>query len=135
MPPHITATQKLRILAVCEFLNDHQLPCNHSDVFRWAGVSKGSGWRILAEHRTQPSLADHPNYPDRRGRKKIFTDDDIQKMKRAVEEHQREGRVLRWEQLPAAAGIDKRASHETVRMAMKKVGVTGSPSGLKKAPS
>lgn len=130
--PHVTAQQKLRILAVCEFLNDHNMPCNHTDVFRWAGVGKGTGWRILSENRTMPSLADHPNYRDRRGRKKIFTDEDIERMTRTVEEYQREGRMLRWEQLPAAAGVDKQASRETVRMVMKKAGVTGSASGLKK---
>ncbi|KAL8341066.1 hypothetical protein RB601_006930 [Gaeumannomyces tritici] len=131
--PTISREQRLRILAVVEFLSDHKMTCNHGEIFRWAGVSKGSGWRILAENRTLPSMADHPNYPDRRGRKRIFTDEDIGKMARTVEEYQRDGRRLNWEQLPGAAGVDKQASRETVRQVMKKVGVTGSLSGLKKA--
>ncbi|KAK4120606.1 hypothetical protein N657DRAFT_537240, partial [Parathielavia appendiculata] len=50
---HATSTQKARIQGTCDFLDSQGIRYSHNDVFRFHGVSKCTGWRILKQPRDQ----------------------------------------------------------------------------------
>lgn len=94
---------------------------NHIDVFKFHGVSKSFGWAILREPRHENARKFH-NKPDRhretRGRKKIFSEADIDRLERFIAKNGCDSRQIPWTGLPAAAGLDIDYSEQTVRRAL-----------------
>ncbi|KAL8359971.1 hypothetical protein RB598_008355 [Gaeumannomyces tritici] len=121
MSTELSTPKKARVQAVCDFLDTEKRPYSHNAVFRWAGVSKRSGWRILSQARAVDPRTYHSLNPttDTRGRKKLFSANDIRKMTSTLESHGFDGRTLRWADLPAAAGLDIQASERTIQRAMQ----------------
>ncbi|KAL8296168.1 hypothetical protein RB594_003633 [Gaeumannomyces avenae] len=121
MPRHHNTPKRARIQAVADYLDSHSIPYNKSDLFRREGVSRRSGLEILAEDRTLDARTFHnrPGGTETRGRKPIFSEEDIDKMEATIIENGYDGRSLTWAELPAAAGLDKQASVNTIRKAMQ----------------
>lgn len=113
--------KKAKIQGVCDFLDHKAIPYSHNDVFKWAGVSKTTGWRILKEDRRLNARTFHSNFQETRGRKLKLSDDDVRVMERFIEENGFDSRSLRWEELPAAAGLNLDVCGETVRRRLKDI--------------
>ncbi|KLU84428.1 WD repeat-containing protein [Magnaporthiopsis poae ATCC 64411] len=109
-----------RVQGVCDYLDKQRIPYSHNDVFRWAGISKSSDWDILAQDRTLDPRTFHSNFLESRGRKRLFSETDIQKMEQAITDNGWGDRTLDWAALPAAAGLEIQASVDTIRTTMKR---------------
>lgn len=66
---------------------------------------------------SQP-ISFHNEFEETRGRKKLLTDEDIDRLKKLTWSDDFEARQLTWPQLLPAAGIDKQISRATVRRAL-----------------
>ncbi len=50
-PTHEATPTKAKIQGICDFNDAHGIPYSHNDVFKWARVSKTTGWAILRQDR------------------------------------------------------------------------------------
>jgi hypothetical protein len=118
---HHTTPKKARVQGICDYLKHIGRTGFHNDVFRDQGVSRTSGWRILAQPREQDNRTFHSIFPDTRGRKKKISNEDLATIERFLDNNGHDGRTIPWACLPAAAGLDIDVSAETVRRAVKDV--------------
>jgi hypothetical protein len=118
----LSTLQKARILGVIEYLDFKGIPYHKADVFKWAGLGKTAGWKLLREagrHEDVPPSTSHSNLPETRGRKRVFSESDLDAMEKVIEDNGWDGQTVAWEELPAAAGLDVTASRPTIQRAMR----------------
>jgi len=117
--PHHSTPKKARVQGTCDFLDAKGIKYSHNEIFRFHGVSKRTGWRHLAAPRGHDSRTYHSTFPDRRGRKKKLSPENLAIIERFIDENGFDGRTTPWAGVPAAAGLDLDLSGETVRRAVK----------------
>ncbi|KAL8351748.1 hypothetical protein RB601_002184 [Gaeumannomyces tritici] len=122
MPAHHSTPKKIRVQGICDYLDAKGTTYSHNDVFRFVGVSKTVGWEILAQDRNLDPRTFYLTYKEIRGRKRLFSETDIQKMEQAIVDNGWDGRNLDWASFPSAAGLDIEASVDTIRTTIKKAG-------------
>lgn len=92
----------------------HGIPINYRDIFRTCQVSKTRGYQILKE----VDRTFHNACEETRGRKKLLSQEDLDKIEELLWSEGFEARRLTYTQLVAAAGIDKEVCSRTVRRAL-----------------
>ena len=107
-----------------------------NDIFRQFGISKKTGYRILREPPKRMSRRlGNSIFPETRGRPKILSEFDVTEIVYFIENNGYDGRTIPYTALPAAAGIEKECSGETVRLALKTWGFRFCKACQKKALS
>jgi len=103
---HDHTSKKAAVLSTISYLEDHHLPFEKRDIFRYFDVSKRTGFRWTAKNEPR-QLHNRPDSgPDPRDRKRKLTRDDLRKMKDFLLDEFK-CRVLNWRQLAIAAEIPK----------------------------
>ncbi|KAL3595949.1 hypothetical protein FPOAC2_10319 [Fusarium poae] len=74
-----------------------------------------AGNRILCSGRVCMCHND-PDLEGKRGRPRVFNDDDLDRIEDLLEDEGFEARQLPWASVPAEAGIDKEASDRTIQV-------------------
>jgi hypothetical protein len=111
--------KKARVKGTVDFLEANGIPHFKSRVFQFYGVGKNSSWNILRQNDLEDSRTYHLVMPDRRGRKKKISDNDLSILERFIDDNGFDGRTILWAGLPAAVGLDLDVYGETVRNAVK----------------
>lgn len=111
--------KKARIQGICDYLDAKGIPYHHSDVFRHERVSKTTGWKILRQSRDLEPRTFHSIYRETRGRRKKLTEEDLDVLEAFIIDNGYDSRTLRWQDLPAEAGLEVEVSGETVRRRLK----------------
>lgn len=106
---------KQKVLGTIDFLQAHDIPYTKSEVFRHFGLPPRQGRELLRYPEGKPK---DPNHKETRGRKKIFTNQDVRKIENFVWEAGLAGRELNWPTLLHNAGIDADCSWRTIRGAI-----------------
>ncbi|KAL6806435.1 hypothetical protein GGI42DRAFT_282163 [Trichoderma sp. SZMC 28013] len=116
---HLDTPTKARVKGAVAFAQFQKQRYGHDfsyqDIFRSFQVSKSRGYEIL---KSSSDRTFHNEFEETRGRKKLLTDEDIEKLKKLIWSEDFEARGLTWSQLLPAAGIDKQISLSTVRRAL-----------------
>ena len=118
---HYSTPKKAKVQSICDYLDSQGTTYSHADIFKYAGVSKRTGWRILSQTRDLEPRTFHSIHKETRGRKKKISEQDLRVLEAFIEENGFDSRSLRWSELPAAAGLDLEVSGETVRRALKQL--------------
>ncbi|KAH8645497.1 hypothetical protein BX600DRAFT_519508 [Xylariales sp. PMI_506] len=120
MPPnrHITKKQhaesaRAAIKCTKSFLDAQGLKYSNRQLFKHFGVPEATGRRILQEQTRAPQGNEYVN--ENRGRKRILSEEDIQKIENFLYYGGCEGRRLPWEALPGAAGVDYQGTSRTTQ--------------------
>jgi len=92
------------------------VPFFKADIFRANDVSHCRGYKILDNY--QRTFHNNPFVDETRGRKKIFSDEDVDKMEKVIWDHGIEGRMLSYQALLMEAGVDKDVSTRTIQRAL-----------------
>ena len=109
---HHRTPKKAKVQGMYEFALVQQrrygTPFFKSDIFRIAGVSQTRGNKILKDY--PRTFHNNPFVDETRGRKRILTEEDVDKMEKVIWDHGIEGRMLSYHGLLQEAGIDKELS-------------------------
>ncbi|KAL7789686.1 hypothetical protein V8C43DRAFT_286125 [Trichoderma afarasin] len=116
---HIDTPRKARVKGAVAYAQlqkqRYGIDFSYQDIFQICQVSKTRGYEIL---KSSSDRTFHNEFEETRGRKKLLTDEDIDKLKKLIWSDDFEARQLTWPQLLPAAGIDKQISRATVRRAL-----------------
>jgi len=112
---HHTTPKKARILGTVAYLQDHQIPFFKTDIFRYNQVSHARGSAILHQNHERRHLEN-----ETRGRPKILSPADVQKMERIIWQYGFQARALTWQGLALEAGF-LNLSARTIERAMGKI--------------
>jgi hypothetical protein len=118
---HHPTPKKSKVLGTISFFEKEKIPHFKSRVFKHFGVSHTQGWEIIRQQRNRRNLHDDPDHPDleeTRGRKRILTPDDLQKIEKLIWTYGFEARALTWQALTFEAGIEAEVSWRTIQRAM-----------------
>lgn len=114
--PHDSA-RKDQLIGAIQFAES--LPERHckSDIFKQFGFSNSAGWKVLREKNTNRTIKGK----ETRGRKKALSDEALATLERFIETEGFDARAMKWEAMPAAAGLDldHSPSGTTIRRAIQ----------------
>ena len=100
-----TTPVKARIQGACDFLESEGLKISKEKVFRYNGVSRATGYRILRSSNPR-TLKNDPARKETRGRRSLISPREIHEMERILENEGLEGRALSGQQLEFEVGLD-----------------------------
>jgi hypothetical protein len=86
--------KKARVKGTVDFLEANGIPHFKSRVFQFYGVGKNSSWNILRQNDLEDSRTHHSVMPDRRGRKKKISDNDLSILERFIDDNGFDGRTI-----------------------------------------
>ncbi len=92
-----------KVKAVIEFNQAHNIPFFKEDVFRYFGVSRRTGYRVLHRKEGGPKL--RPDGKDPRGRKRKLTNDDVRRLENILEQRTLDTPPYTWASLAHEAGL------------------------------
>ena len=117
---HHKTPKKAKVQGMYQFALAQQdrfgTPFFKSDIFRIAGVSKTRGNAILKDY--PRTFKNNPFVDETRGRKRILTEEDVDKMEKVIWDHGIEGRMLSYHGLLQEAGVEKELSQRTIQRAL-----------------
>ena len=61
---HFSTSKKAKVQNICDFLDQKGVPYHHTDVFKYAGVGKTQGWKILRQPRDVEPRTFHSLYTE-----------------------------------------------------------------------
>ena len=110
-----TPPVKTRIQGTVDFLKSEGIKAKREAIFRYNGVSRVTGFRILRSGNPR-TLKNDPTRKETRWRKTLISPQEIHEMERILENQGLEGRALTWKQLGFKVGLD--VSEATIRRKM-----------------
>ena len=112
---HHPTPRKVQIRGTVDFCKARGITRQNEAIFRYFGVPKSTGYRILKGD-SDRRIYNDPNRRETRGRNSKITPEDIRRMERILAEGF-EKKVFIWSQLGAAAGL-KDVFWQTIQRAM-----------------
>jgi hypothetical protein len=91
---HHMTPKKARVRGTIDFLEANGIPHFKSRVFQFYGVGKNAGWEILRQSNLEDSRTHHSIMPDRRGRKKKISNDQLAILERFIDNNGFDGRTI-----------------------------------------
>ncbi|KAK5634081.1 hypothetical protein RRF57_009795 [Xylaria bambusicola] len=101
---HTDTTKKTELLTLKKFRDTNDLPYSNEDLFKYVGVNRRTGYRILKDHPRR--LHDNPVFKETRGRPAALTEAQIDQLVAFLKAEGYEGRALPWANLCDAAGLE-----------------------------
>ncbi|KJZ78887.1 hypothetical protein HIM_01660 [Hirsutella minnesotensis 3608] len=101
--------QKARLRGVFEAIQTFGLPISKGQLFRAHGVSRRTGNRILRDQ-SDRTRHNHLTKPETRGRKRAFSEADLDAIEDLFNKEGFEARRLSWSSVPAEAGLESNVS-------------------------
>lgn len=100
-----TTPVKARIQGTVDFLKSEGIKAKREAIFRYNGVSRATGFRIIRSSNPR-TLKNDPTRKETRGRKTLISPREIHEMERILENEGLEGRALKWKQRGFEVGLD-----------------------------
>ncbi len=100
-----TTPVKATIQGACDFLESERLKINKEKVFRYNGVSRAIGYRILRSSNPR-TLEINPTRKETHDRRSFISPREIHEMEQILENEGLEGQALIWQQLGLEVELD-----------------------------
>ena len=117
---HHTTPKKARLQGAYNFARYQKERYGHTfhktDLFRTVGVSRTRGYEILRD--CPRTFHNNPFVDETRGRKKLLTDDDLDKVEKTLWDNGIEGRTLSYQGLLLESGVETEVCDRTIRRAL-----------------